>query len=636
MFELSGKILIAGLLLFASGATGVPDFGVSWKASLAIAALAAFGYQLERRGYRNPGIAGFFAVTDAAIIAFVLASAGKLDSLGFLVLAPCAFATMRHRAQPVFMAPLATASLLVAHSLSGKGDVPGVALLAQMAGVLAIGLLFPTSRHTITTVQAAERISDLNLIPIGPPDAILDLRENYRKLRDAYQDLDRRSRRDRRAALLGEARNGPASGFFRRLAERLAQLSSAEKVVLYTMAGYGGQFVVRSTHGDLPPEMQEAAIEVDPKLAPILIRESAERSIQALRQDAGGFANMLLLNEGKVVGMVALWHDSDDTLEEARREIDDSATTIAAMISDALRREDVERRLRESELLYDMAALASGAESRTSVAARFTREIFEMLGADHVGIYLLDGGELTPLSREGADVRLLESMSFATGPGLNGWMGVEAPELLLADVRADSRCPASAAIKARVGSYCVIPLQCGEQPFGVLTAATHRTGGLDLPAMEVLRVSGSELSHALAKYESEGGAEGVMNPREFQTHVGTSAGSLVVLEALRRDQLVESLGRAAVNHALRKFARRVRARLPVGGAVCRRPEGDYLVFLPGFAETAASRWANELSATASMIGLRTPDGSTKIPLALRAKVAEISPQTHQFFQQITA
>src|SRR5690349_7045475 len=103
MFELSGKILIAGLLLFASGATGIPDFGVAWKASLAIASLSGFAYQLEHRGYRNPGIAGFFAVTDAAIIAFVVASVGKLDSLGFLVLAPCAFAAMRHRAQAVFM-----------------------------------------------------------------------------------------------------------------------------------------------------------------------------------------------------------------------------------------------------------------------------------------------------------------------------------------------------------------------------------------------------------------------------------------------------------------------------------------------------------------------------------------------------
>jgi hypothetical protein len=57
----------------------------------------------------------------------------------------------------------------------------------------------------------------------------------------------------------------------------------------------------------------------------------------------------------------------------------------------------------------------------------------------------------------------------------------------------------------------------------------------------------------------------------------------------------------------------------------RRNEGDYVVFIPSTDSEFVRRWANDAATLASLVGVRTPDGSTRIPLALRAKVAPMNP-----------
>jgi hypothetical protein len=52
MFELCGRLVIAGLLAFAAGAVPSMDFTVTLKVAVAVAALGAFGYELERRKLR--------------------------------------------------------------------------------------------------------------------------------------------------------------------------------------------------------------------------------------------------------------------------------------------------------------------------------------------------------------------------------------------------------------------------------------------------------------------------------------------------------------------------------------------------------------------------------------------------------
>jgi GGDEF domain-containing protein len=621
MFELCGRLVIAGLLAFAAGAVPSMDFTVTLKVAVAVAALGAFGYELERRKLRSAGLSGLIAAGDAFAVATLVAHSGVLGSLGFLTLGPIGFAALKHGARPLSLAAVASGGLLLAQ-YANRQPLDGM-VLGQVLGVLLVGMVTGREREVLR-----ERELD------GMPDALAELRERYTQLRDAYRELESHSRRDRATARLAAAMAGDPISWPRRFAVALADLTGAGRVVLYTRAEFGPSLVVRAVEGQ---EGREEAIPIDPRLPVALIRTAAETAVAETRNETSNPFGIHVLNHlGAVVGMVQFEHPTADGLELARALLDEASPTVASLLVDASRREDAERRRREAELLYDMASLASGAESAATAAARFCRELKDTLGADSVGVYLVELDGPRALARQGADVRLIETMSFAGGPGVPGWVRIEAPELLLFDVRTDSRCSKEEALKARVGSYLVVPLEVGAGTFGYLAAASHRTGGLDLGAAETLRVASAELGHALSRHRHGGGPEGLMTPREFQTHVGSRSGCIVVLDVIRMERLLDLFGRPALAHALRRFSRRVASRLPVGGALCHRADGSFLAFLPEAAENYASIWANELAATASMIGLRTPDGSSRIPLAIRAKVALLDRQSHEIFEGLAA
>jgi putative methionine-R-sulfoxide reductase with GAF domain len=632
MFEFSARILLAGGIVFAAS-FGLFDFDLAWKAAAALGALGIFGHRLEARGMRNPGIAGFFAVADAFVVSWLLGAAGALEGLGFLVLAPCVWAAARHRARPLHMAPLASASLLATHALQSGLAMPPKLLLAQAAAILLVGLILPQ------TPEKNEEPAPQPMSLAQPVEnALLELREKYRQLREAYQDLDRRSRRDRISARLHEAREGSRATFYTRVAAKVAELTGARGLVLYTVAQFAETMVVRSTSGTVDDAVADMSLPIDLKRGIAFVEDSTEKMLACVRPESGArWRNIVLGHEGRVVGMLSMSHDDPDALDEAVRTAEEIAPAAAAILADEARRERFERRVREAELMYDLGVLCHGAGSRPDLAARVVRELAELLRLDHAAVYLLDGDGSILLSQQGARVRLIDQMSFAKGGGVAGWRAIGAPELLLFDVRADSRCPAKEALRARVGSYAVVPLSVGDDPVGFLSAATHRTGGIDLRDAEALRIAAAELGQALARIEAPAAeAEGVMTPGEFQRHVAGREGCLVHLEPMRRLDLIEAFGAPALNHALRTFVRRLRARLPVGGAICRRAEGDYVVYLPGSDEGAASRWANEVAALGAMIGLRTPDGAASIPLALRARVARWAPQNDGFLAEQTA
>lgn len=621
MFEFCTRLVIAGALAFAAGAIPGMDFAATAKIAVAVAAVGAFGYELERRGKRTPGISGLLACADAFAIAMLTAQNGAIGWLGFLVLAPIGYAALVHGARPLSMSSVASGSLLLAE-VSYHRPLDDH-LLGQVLGVLLVGML--TGRR-----REVERETELQ----GTPDAVVELKTRYSQLRDAYRELEANSRRDRATSVLASAISGEALGWARRLSVGIADVTGAGRVVLYTRSEYGPNLVVQAVEGE---EGREQAIGLDMRAPLAHHRFTAQASIAETRSSlADPFDLIMLVHNGQVVGMVQFEHPTPEGLEAARGILEIVSGTLAALVVDGLRREDAERRRREAELMYDMAALAAGAESAAVVATRFCRELMEALRADHIGIFLIELDGPRPLARQGADVRLLENMSFAEGRGIPGWVRIDAPELLMFDVRSDSRCPVGEAIKARVGSYLVLPLEFGSGTFGYISAATQRTGGLDLGAAETLRIASAELGHSLSRHRETAGPEGLMTPREFQAHLSSRKGSLIVLDVIRMERLIDLFGRPALTHALRRFSRRMASRLPVGGAICNRSDGSFLAYLPEADESFASLWANELAATASMIGLRTPDGSNRIPLAVRTKVAALDRQSHEIFESLAA
>jgi GGDEF domain-containing protein len=636
MFELGVRAGLAAAVLGGAWMFGASQAGFLLQVLAVFAAYSVFGFLLERRGLKNAGVAGFFASADALAIALILGSFGAIDSLGFLVILPCAYAASRYGSLPSATAPMATAWLFLAQNLMQIGPTQPL-FYAQAVGVLAVGLLMNHRRIVVTVTR--EIVKQVEPLSPEEPEAFLELRENFRKLRDLYRDLERKSRRDRHAALLLETRFPEGDRFFQRLAVKLQALSGAESLTIYTIAQFAGVMVVRATAGDGSNPPIDHSLSVDPGQAPNQLRETLRDAAAALldEHERGQLANVLLTERGRVIGMICIRRELRDRLDESTVILEELAPLVAELIGEEARRDSVERRLRETELLYDAATVVAGADTATLLASRVARELHDVLDVDHVGVFLLDGEEALPAAVAGRPVRLLEKMSFAMGAGIGGWLRMEAPEVWIPETLEDARCPAQETLKSRIGSFCLIPLQYSEQPVGFLTAACSRSGGIDVPDLETLRVVGAEMSRALARLGGESSRSGLMTPVEFQHTVKElRTGVLVYLEPLKRDQALETFGKPAFDHALRQFAQRVRAKLPVGGAICRRHQGDFVVFLPVTNERYATSWANDVAATASMIGIRTPDGSQRLPLAIRAKVAPVDVSADQVVQEAAA
>lgn len=630
MVEFGARLILSGLIPLAAGLAGIPDFGLAWKAALAFAAYSALGYWLDLKGRKNAGIAGFIAVADAFVLALLIGSAGGLATAGFLVMLPCAFAASAFGANAAAMAPITAIWLFVANAIFNRPPM-SPSLLVQAGGVLILGLAIGRARAA--PGASAPTAGDLERGPLGAPEedrsaeAHFELRENYRQVRSRYRDLELRSRREHLAVELMEAKLGGGEPFFRRLAVKLQDLIGADSVALYTLARLDEMMVVRAIAGDYPESMQNVSHRVDLQKAPGRIKHDVHKSVEALRteQNKAHFANVLLMDRGRIIGMACVFHGHSFDLDDVRDRMEELAPMVAAMIREEDKREARERRLRETELLYDLAVTTAGAESTSSIAARVVRELGKVVDADHFGIFLIEGSELLAVAQGGLPVRLIERMRFPAGEGLQGWLDSGAQEIVITDGLNDERLPRAEAIKRRIHSYCIFPLQYGETPCGFLAAASQRAGGLDLPDLASLRTIGAELSQCLARLrERIVPGTGLVTPREFQMLIdGPMEGSLVYLEPLKKDHLIEIYGSPAIEIALRKLGRRLGSRLPYGGALCRRAEGDFVALVPG-SESYASAWANDAVATASLFGLTTPDGSAKIQLSLRAKVAPLN------------
>lgn len=637
MFELTVRLIGAGLVTFAAGMLDSSVFDIAWKASLFFGLYSVIGYQLELRNIKNSGIAGFIAVADAIVIALLLASINRIDDFGFLTLAPCAYAAARYGSMPTAMAPLAATGLISA-SMVMQGKPPTPLLLIQAGSVLLVGLLM-NHRRIIVTVNgntAHEKVEYEDEKPAETED-VIELRENYRQMMDKVRELELSGRRDRVCCQLYETKLAKDDTYYKRFARKIKELCKVESVSLYTLSQFADTMIVRSSIGDMSPNVQDAALPIDTRMSQAQLHDRVQTALTALigYEKKSTIANVLLSLHGRVTGMIVLHDGSPIRLAAGREVAENMSGFVASMLYDESKRADQERRLKETELLYEIATICTGADTANNLAARIVREVSTIIDTDHLSVHWIDGDYSIMASHIGATYQPLDAVSFANGPGVDGWLSIGAPELDMIDITKDARCNNEMSLKMRIGSLCLVPIQYSDKPFGFICATTCRTAGIDVPEIETLRVVAAEMGQALARLRSpKESQEGLMTPREFQQYVQShGAGCIVALETLRKKQLAESFGRPAVEHAQRQLALRIRSKLPVGGCICRRSQGDYAVFLPGCDEPFARSWSNEIAALASMIGLRTPDGKSRIPLAVRGKAAKIE-KTQQIAEEV--
>lgn len=625
MIELSIRLVAAGLLVLLAGLLGIPEWNLAWKTAAAVSGYASFGYFLETRGRMNSGISGFFAIADSFAIACVLAASGGLPSAGFLVLLPCALAAAKRGSLGSAMAPLSAASILVADALIGRNSGFSVPVLVQALGVLGIGALLNPKR--LVTTVTRDVLRELPAEADVDPQAHLELRESYRRARTALRDLEQRAKRDQLVVELTEAKLGEGETFHKRLATKLRELIAADSLALYTLAQFEDLMVVRSIAGDHPEELRLQSLHVDLGKAPGQMRHDLDVAVSAVRTEAERmhFSNVLLTDRGRVIGLVSLFCKHAEDLEAAREEMESIAPFAAALIREESHREARERKLKETEILYSIAGTAAGADTATNLISRVVVEAADSLQLEHLGGYIIDEDRELLTAQAGQPMRIFDHLTLETGRGLASWLEAGAPEIIVYDARTDTRFSKEEALKRRIGGFCIFPLRYSERPVGFLVAGASRAGALDAPEIASLRTIAAELSQALGRlHDQSSEASGLMTQREFNTALAkASGGCLVYLEPLRLDQLIQSFGRPAVDHAVRTYTRRLRATLPLGAAMTRRSEGDLAVYLPGEEPEFAREWAHQASGLGALIGLRTPDGAREIPLGFRAKIAPI-------------
>lgn len=631
MFEFITRCCLSVALLGGAWLLGGDRLEAIWRVVALFAAYSTVAFLMERRGLRNSGVSGWVGVLDAWTIASLLSLTGLLGQYGFAVVIPMVWAVARHGSDPVSMAPLAVASLLVCANLWNGGGW-NLDLFAHSLAVLVLGLIAQPAQKVV--IQRAPAIDPTQLPPLGQEttSAYLELRENFRALRDHSREVEKRAKRDRVAMLLFEASDS-RDGFYPSVAKALAEVTGADGLSVYSVAHSGDRLIVESAQGAVPEAVRTSAFDLHRFAGEAQIRSRVEQNLSALVDPEQPLqsAAVMVKDKGRIVGMVCLFSANTSRMAESLQAMEDAADPLAILIQRQRDRSEIERRLREAELLYFVSGISLGAETTTNLCSRVVRELWESMRLDHLGIFIADGPDVLSAASQGIPARILESVTYGDQVGYEGWIAAGAPETYIPDAYGDPRLPKKDAIKKRVGSFALVPLQFGLEPYGYLSAATHRVGGIDLSQLETLRVVSQELSQALARLESghhEPG--GLATPKEFHQAVQDSeSGCLVYLEVLRREEIIENYGRPAYDLAVRKFAARVRTTLPPEGMICRRAEGDFVALLRRSTEEQARSWANDASATASLVGIGTPDGKARAPLALRAKVSAIPKHLYE-------
>lgn len=633
MFELSIRVVAGAVLMVAAGVLGKPSFEFAGGVAVFLAMLGLAAYALERRSMRTRWANIGIASGDCLAVASVAAAANSLISAGVLVLIPCFAAARTHKISLQVLTPLAAASILTAANVIGPQTL-SIWTFLQAGAVVAVGLL-SQARNANST-----ELAKVNSLPVSHPISSEEVRESYRKLRDEFRSLERQSRHDRIVASIAEATTGfSGGGMMDRLAKRLKQVAGVDSTTLFSANAIGTTLHAEATSGDNWLQFESMSIDVDDALSDAVRKDRIHLSLQAVANEEhrSHRAPIFLKHGANLVGMLLLQDDDPKQLEEGERRMADAAPYIAAAIAEKHEKEIAARRLRESELLYMVAATARGAESKSSLAARVVRELQDMVDLDFAAVSLLEGGEEVPIVNQRGLRDFVESMSFAYGSGLAGWSKTGGHEVWIPDTSNDDRIARDIAVRSRIAGVAILPIRVEKTPSGVLIAASRRAGFMDESMIECLRIVCAEFAHALdALGRSPELPEGLATPSEFHAVLpNRPSGTILYIEPVRMDRLVDTFGHPATNHAIRQFAQRLRTFLPAGTLLCRRPEGDFVAHILGDADEAL-RWANEIAAQAAMIGIRTPDGKTRMPFAVRARIAELSAQNYQIVEEIAA
>ncbi|MEM4409170.1 MAG: GAF domain-containing protein, partial [Candidatus Caldarchaeum sp.] len=512
-------------------------------------------------------------------------------------------------------------------------------LLVQVAGVLGISLLAHHERIVITPKTIQEMLAELAEPESegGSLQALIDLREKYRQLSSAYKDLEKRSRVGRLGLACLLSRGSPGDWSF--FAEVLRKELGVGGVILHTISGDGEHLVVRTSYGVVAKEEGSLAIPLYPLEAVHKLRSRAQEAVQAmgfvLEGSSGGgtrlHGNVVLRDKGKLVGVLTLFARTSEHLEEAVRRVEEAETVLARVVAEEIRRQLELSRLQEAELLYELVSHFGGSVSPGDLGSRASCVLREILRCDSVNIWLVEEGRPVLVGSSGKVVRLFETFLYPEG-GWEGWKTRGFPEILAHSTAEHPLIDPQTALRQRVGSYLVIPLRSLDETLGFITASAVAHGILGKDSARVLRDAGAELARcleAILRGDRREGAYGLLTVKEFQKEIQglkVQPACLAYVEPLHMEA-EEKPGSVLRMRAIRELGLLLRRHAPLEARICKRALGSYIVLLPGYEVELAQRWANELTALSAMRTVESADGTTRIPLAVRVRVADLYATT---------
>lgn len=636
MYEFVSRLVAAIGLFAVSRWFGQPPMEVAWIIGVLTATYAAVAFFVESKRKTNPAFAGLVAGLDSLAISAALAYSGLLYSLGFLVVAPMIYAVAKRGSNPLATGSIAAAALVFANAMV-KGTLEDPIAFAQSAGILTIALLANSPRIVVRPKTIQQMIAELAEPAIeNSTQALIELREKYRRLAREYRELERKSRVDRLGTkvLLGRARAGASLSD---VMNQIREMMHADGIILFTKNQLGDRFIVTEKAGLIPKDATTLSVQIQPNDNAQKLHLRINEAIASTERgypEKLSFCSVLLTLHGKLIGILTLFTKDSHELENLRRRAEEASEVIARVIVDEREHAGILRKLRESELLYEIACRIDGAATVTDLSRRVVQVLKDILPECDISIYGLHEGKPTLMAREGRVIKLFETLLYRP-EGIEGWLLGGGNPIFAYSATNHPDIPTAEALKLRVGSYFLVPIAEGDQIIGFISVSSRMEGTLGREDAKTLTDVATEFAHTLnvLRESKKKGSTGLLPVTEFQKEmieISNRGGCIVYIEPLRFQELENELGKHTIELAARQLGLLIHRHSPRTARICRKSDYSFIVLLPDTTLQEAQEWANHIMTLAAMRSYDSHTERTPIPLAVRARPADLNARIEDF------
>lgn len=621
MLEFAIRLGLTLTLLAGAGATGLIKTSYIAPTGIGAFAISAFALALsqahgipvaKRRANMN-----LLACLDTCFVASAISIAHLLPTWGWLAAVGGVIGVLRG-ANPNLLAPIVAGSIVVGAGLNlGSGPYPTECLLQALFGAIPFAILSGNHEYLVSL----RRIAKLSELPEETPeeDDLLFTRERYRQTCEKLARAERQAQKLSRIAEFQNLRGLPHDKVIPTLLYKLKELAEVSHVELYTISTTQGVACLRTYSGKRKVAGIAKSIPIDTSLMANVTDQIGE-AIRA-QSPVEPPVNIPLVHAGRSIGLLALYGDDVDR-EPLRKLGEQVGSVIAEIIGENDERVAIAARAKQAEFLYDLAVVERGEQTPHEVCQAVIAELASLYRLDQISICAFTNGELRIDCTTASTETFVTSLRFDNALGLGGWISNGVPDIWIKDTQSpESPCDATAASRHRIGSYLLLPLVVGSSLFGTLELWSSAGGSITEPMIDSAKMVAQEACRAIERLLGQSQPQ-LLKEQEFAVRFKNSKnGHFVILEILKRGQIVDQIGRPALRHVHRKLKFRLLSKLPSGGFMCAQKSEGFLAYLPTENLTEAESWANDAVTTASLLGIQSETGSHRIPVALRAKVA---------------